>query len=47
MAIILTPVIILVESRIEKYLGHSTATQMKQAAMGQSTDGFENIPTAG
>jgi uncharacterized integral membrane protein (TIGR00697 family) len=47
MAIILTPVIILVEHRIEKYLGHTTAMQMKKAAMGQSTDGFENIPTAG
>ena len=47
MAIILTPVIILVEKRIEKYLGHTTAMQMKKAAMGQPTDGFENIPTAG
>ncbi|HEX5151624.1 MAG TPA: queuosine precursor transporter [Parafilimonas sp.] len=47
MAIILTPVIILVERRIEKYLGHTTATQMKKAAMGQATDGFENILTAG
>ncbi len=47
MAIILTPVIVLVEKRIEKYLGHTTAMQMKKAAMGQPTDGFENIPTAG
>jgi len=47
MAIILTPVIILVEKRIEKYLGHTVAMQMKKAAMGQQADGFENIPTAG
>ena len=47
MAIILTPVIILVEKRIEKYVGHKTAVQMKKAAMGQPEDGFENIPTAG
>ena len=47
MAIILTPVIILVEKRIEKYLGHTMAMQMKKAAMGQPTDGFESIPTAG
>ena len=47
MAIVLTPVIILVEKRIEKYLGHKTAEQMKKAAMGQATDGFENIPAAG
>lgn len=47
MAIILTPVIIFVEKRIEKYVGHKTAVQMKLAAMGQTDDGFENIPTAG
>ena len=47
MALILTPVIILVEKRIEKYLGHKTAREMKQAAMGLPGDGFENIPTAG
>jgi uncharacterized integral membrane protein (TIGR00697 family) len=47
MAIILTPVIVLVEKRIEKYVGHKTAIQMKKAAMGEITDGFENIPTAG
>ena len=46
MALILTPVIYLVEKRIEKYVGHETATQMKQAAMGQGK-GFENIPAAG
>jgi uncharacterized integral membrane protein (TIGR00697 family) len=47
MAIILTPVIVLVEKRIEKYVGHKTAVQMKKAAMGLAVDGFENIPTAG
>jgi uncharacterized integral membrane protein (TIGR00697 family) len=47
MAIVLTPVIIIVEKRIEKYVGHETAKQMKLAAMGQESDGFENIPTAG
>jgi len=34
MAIILTPVIYLVERRIEKYLGHDTTRKMKRAAMG-------------
>ena len=34
MAIILTPAITFIESRIEKYLGHTTATKMKLAAMG-------------
>ena len=47
MAIVLTPVIIVVEKRIEKYVGHSTAVQMKKIAMGEESDGFENIPTAG
>ncbi len=45
-AVILTPVIVFVEKRIEKYVGHSTAVQMKRAAMGE-IDEFENIPTAG
>ncbi len=47
MAIILTPLIYFVNHRIDKYLGKDTARQMKLAAMGQDTDGFENIPTAG
>ena len=34
MAIVLTPVIYLVEHRIEKYLGKETTLRMKQAAMG-------------
>jgi uncharacterized integral membrane protein (TIGR00697 family) len=47
MALILTPVIYIAEKRIEKYVGHTQAKKMKLAAMGQPTDGFENIPTAG
>jgi uncharacterized integral membrane protein (TIGR00697 family) len=47
MAIILTPLIYFVEHRIDKYLGKEKAREMKLAAMGQTTDGFENIPTAG
>jgi len=38
MAIILTPLIYLVERWIEKYLGHETANKMKQAAMGKETE---------
>ncbi|MBN9380396.1 MAG: queuosine precursor transporter [Chitinophagaceae bacterium] len=34
MAIVLTPLIYLVEHRIEKYLGHETTHKMKRAAMG-------------
>ena len=33
MAILLTPVIYLVHNRIERYLGHDKAAEMKQAAM--------------
>ncbi len=47
MAIILTPLIYFVEHRIEKYVGKEKAMQMKRAAMGQSDDGFKNIPAAG
>jgi len=47
MAIVLTPIIYLVERRIEKYLGRETAHKMKRAAMGQEPDAFMNIPTAG
>lgn len=47
MAIVLTPVIYLVERRIAKYLGHDKAQKMKRAAMGQETDAFTNIPAAG
>ena len=47
MAIILTPVIYFIEGRIEKYLGHETASKMKRAAMGKDEEPFTNIPTAG
>lgn len=35
MAVLLTPLIYLIEARIEKYLGHETTRQMKAAAMGK------------
>jgi uncharacterized integral membrane protein (TIGR00697 family) len=38
MAIILTPLIYLLEKAIEKYLGHATTHQMKQAAMGKVSE---------
>jgi hypothetical protein len=47
MAILLTPVIIGVEKRIEAYVGHDVAKKMKRAAMGQEEDMLVNIPTAG
>lgn len=47
MAIVLTPVIYLVEKQIEKYVGNDTARKMKLAAMGQEQDELVNIPTAG
>ncbi|HEU5167056.1 MAG TPA: queuosine precursor transporter [Chitinophagaceae bacterium] len=47
MAIILTPVIIFAEKRIENYVGHDIAKKMKRSAMGQEPDAFPNIPTAG
>ena len=37
-AILLTPVIYLVENRIEKYLGRETTFKMKQAAMGKGSE---------
>lgn len=44
-ALVLTPVIILVEKRIVKYLGKSTADRMRKAAMGQEeTTDIEPIP---
>ena len=46
MALILTPVIYFVERRIEKYVGHEAAIEMKLAAMGRGKS-FENIPAAG
>jgi uncharacterized PurR-regulated membrane protein YhhQ (DUF165 family) len=47
MAIILTPVIYLIEKRIEKYFGHETARKMKLAAMGKGEEEFTGIPAAG
>ena len=35
MAVVLTPLIYLVEKRIEKYLGHEVTHRMKQVAMGK------------
>lgn len=46
MALLLTPVIIIAEKRIEKYLGHDVAAKMKRAAMGEEEE-FINIPAAG
>ena len=37
MALLLTPVIGIVENRIEKYLGHEVAGKMKLAAMGKDS----------
>ncbi|MFY8004732.1 MAG: queuosine precursor transporter, partial [Chitinophagaceae bacterium] len=38
MAILLTPVIYLLENMIERYVGAETATKMKLAAMGKSSE---------
>jgi uncharacterized integral membrane protein (TIGR00697 family) len=38
MALILTPLIYLVEKRIEKYVGHEVAKKMKLAAMGKESE---------
>jgi uncharacterized integral membrane protein (TIGR00697 family) len=38
MAVVLTPVIILVEKRIEKYFGHELSKKMKLAAMGKESE---------
>jgi uncharacterized integral membrane protein (TIGR00697 family) len=46
-AIILTPLIYLVEGRIERYVGHGTAHKMKQAAMGMEDDTPDVEPVAG
>jgi len=47
LAIVLTPVIYLVENRIEKYLGHDLAMKMKRSAMGKKEEPYTNIPAAG
>jgi len=46
MAVILTPLIYLIEKQIEKYLGHETARKMKLAAMGQK-ESIADVPAAG
>ena len=46
-ALVMTPVIYLIEKRIEAYVGHDTAKRMKHIAMGKDEDPFLNIPTAG
>ena len=47
MAILLTPLIYLLHSWIEKYLGHDIATKMKRAAMNKKDVPETNIPAAG
>jgi len=47
MAIVLTPLIYLIEQQIEKYVGHDTAKKMKLAAMGREEELFTNLPAAG
>lgn len=46
MAILLTPVIVLAEKWIERYVGHDVAKKMKRAAMGQEEEPVV-IPAAG
>jgi hypothetical protein len=47
-AVLLTPLIYLIEGRIERYVGHETAHAMKRAAMGLSEEESPGvIPTAG
>lgn len=46
MALLLTPVIVLAEKRIAKYVGHDVAVRMKRAAMGQE-EAPTPIPAAG
>ncbi|WP_026769776.1 queuosine precursor transporter [Asinibacterium sp. OR53] len=38
MAVVLTPLIYLIEGKIERYVGHETAHKMKLAAMGKSEE---------
>lgn len=47
-AVLLTPMIYAIEGRIERYVGHETAQQMKLAAMGLAEEESPGvIPTAG
>jgi len=43
-AVVLTPLIYLMEHRIERYLGHDTAKRMKMAAMGKEHPLDEPVP---
>ena len=45
-AIVLTPLIYLVEGRIERYVGHDVAHKMKRVAMGEEADPG-SVPAAG
>lgn len=47
MAVLLTPLIYLIEARMDAYLGAETAARMKRSAMGKDDDGLLNIPAAG
>jgi len=47
MAIILTPLIYLIEKWIDNYVGHETARKMKLAAMGQPEIAGDVTPSAG
>lgn len=47
MALLLTPVIVLAEKMIERYVGSETAVKMKRAAMGQEEPAFANVPATG
>jgi uncharacterized integral membrane protein (TIGR00697 family) len=46
-AIVLTPLIYLVEGRIERYVGHDVAHKMKQVAMGEGDGDPGSLPAAG
>ncbi len=47
MAVVLSPVVLYAEKGIAKYVGQATAKKMKQEAMGEYDNGFENIVAAG
>lgn len=47
MAIILTPLIYIIEKRIEKYVGKDTADRMKHIAMGKSAEDIQGTVTTG
>jgi hypothetical protein len=46
-ALLLTPVIYLIHSWIERYLGNDLARKMKNAAMGKPEAPGVNLPAAG